>query len=287
MLLEAPAGKIDDGETPEATMRRELVEELGHKIERLDLIVTLYSTPGSVTERLWLFTGEYSDATKVAPGGGEDAESERLDIVELTLDDALGMVADGRIVDMKTVVLLQWMRRDDAPRRAGRRRCRNGQRRFARQGLVQQRAAHGERCSQDANRAPSGPAPSRTPGFALSIAGHGRPRPRRYEMPTKSANVKNKKQYEALKDKGMSKERAAKIANSPKASKHGGEKSHSGSGKRNQGGTTAQHKAGGAQGWQGGGKEEVVAGVLPVGRPAHSNSCDCPTCRRPAGKLHS
>src|SRR4051812_25709103 len=47
-------------------------------------------------------------------------------------------------------------------------------------------------------------------------------------MPSKSANVKNKKQYEALKDKGMSKQRAAKIANSPKASKHGGDKSHSG-----------------------------------------------------------
>ena len=47
-------------------------------------------------------------------------------------------------------------------------------------------------------------------------------------MPAKSANVKNKKQYEALKDKGMSKERAAKIANSPKASKHGGQKSGKG-----------------------------------------------------------
>jgi hypothetical protein len=67
-------------------------------------------------------------------------------------------------------------------------------------------------------------------------------------MPSKSANVKNKDQYEALKDKGMSKERAAKIANSPKASKHGGEKSHSGSGKSNQGGTTAQHKAAGRKG---------------------------------------
>src|SRR5262249_7598840 len=44
-------------------------------------------------------------------------------------------------------------------------------------------------------------------------------------MPEKSAHVKNEKQYEALKDKGMSKERAAKIANSPKASKHGGAKS--------------------------------------------------------------
>ena len=60
--------------------------------------------------------------------------------------------------------------------------------------------------------------------------------------------VKNDKQYEALRDKGMSKERAAKIANSPDASKHGGEKSHSGSGNRSQGGTTAQHKAAGRKG---------------------------------------
>ena len=67
-------------------------------------------------------------------------------------------------------------------------------------------------------------------------------------MPTKSANVKNTKQYEALKQKGMSKERAAKISNSPEASKHGGEKSHSGSGRSNQGGTTAQHKAAGRKG---------------------------------------
>ena len=66
-------------------------------------------------------------------------------------------------------------------------------------------------------------------------------------MPSKSANVKNEKQYEALKDKGMSKERAAKIANTPKASKHGGEKSGSG-GNASQGGTTAQKKAAGRKG---------------------------------------
>jgi hypothetical protein len=66
-------------------------------------------------------------------------------------------------------------------------------------------------------------------------------------MPSKSANVKNPKQYEALKDKGMSKERAAKIANSPGASKRGGEKSGSG-GSSKQGGTTAQHKAAGRKG---------------------------------------
>jgi hypothetical protein len=66
-------------------------------------------------------------------------------------------------------------------------------------------------------------------------------------MPRKSAHVKNEKQYEALKDKGMSKQRAAKIANSPKASSHGGKKSGSGGDSR-QGGTTAQKKAAGRKG---------------------------------------
>jgi hypothetical protein len=70
-------------------------------------------------------------------------------------------------------------------------------------------------------------------------------------MPNKRANVKNEKQYEALKDKGMSKERAAKIANSPGASSRGGKKSGSGSSSRSnsrQGGTTAQKKAAGRKG---------------------------------------
>jgi hypothetical protein len=68
-------------------------------------------------------------------------------------------------------------------------------------------------------------------------------------MPSKRANVKNEKQYEALKEKGMSKERAAKIANSPGASSRGGKKSHSGSSdSSSQGGTTAQKKAAGRKG---------------------------------------
>ena len=66
-------------------------------------------------------------------------------------------------------------------------------------------------------------------------------------MPSKSANVKNEKQYEALKDKGMSKERAAKIANSPDASKKGGKSSGKG-GNSKQGGTTAQKKEAGRKG---------------------------------------
>jgi hypothetical protein len=69
-------------------------------------------------------------------------------------------------------------------------------------------------------------------------------------MPKKRANVKNEKQYEKLKKKGMSKERAAKIANSPGASSRGGKKSGSGSSRSSsrQGGTTAQKKAAGRKG---------------------------------------
>jgi hypothetical protein len=66
-------------------------------------------------------------------------------------------------------------------------------------------------------------------------------------MPSRRPSVKNEKQYEALKGKGMSKPRAARIANSPLSSSHGGQKSDSG-GSSKQGRTTAQHETAGRQG---------------------------------------
>jgi hypothetical protein len=68
-------------------------------------------------------------------------------------------------------------------------------------------------------------------------------------MPNKRPSVKNEKQYEALKDKGMSKQRAARIANSPGASSRGGKQSGSGSSPK-QGGATAQKRAAGRKGGQ-------------------------------------
>lgn len=69
-------------------------------------------------------------------------------------------------------------------------------------------------------------------------------------VPDKRPSVKSEDQYEALRDKGMSKERAARIANSPGASSRGGKKSGSGVRRRttSQGGTTAQKKAAGQKG---------------------------------------
>lgn len=69
-------------------------------------------------------------------------------------------------------------------------------------------------------------------------------------MPGTRASVKNEKQYEALKDKGMSKQRAARIANSPGSSSRGGKSSGSGTRRSasSQGGTTAQKREAGRKG---------------------------------------
>ena len=69
-------------------------------------------------------------------------------------------------------------------------------------------------------------------------------------MPGKRPSVKNEKQYEGLKKKGMSKERAARIANSPGSSSRGGKASHSSKSKSSssQGGTRAQKAAAGRKG---------------------------------------
>ena len=70
------------------------------------------------------------------------------------------------------------------------------------------------------------------------------------QMPGKRPSVKNEKQYEGLKNRGMSKQRAARIANSPGASSRGGKSSGSGTRRSNtkQGGSTAQKKAAGRKG---------------------------------------
>ena len=103
MLIEAPAGLLDDGEDAEQALRRELEEEVGHRVESLQRIFRLYMSPGSVTEHLTFFAGAYSTATSAGSGGGQHADGEFLDLVEVTLDEAIAMVDDGRICDAKTV----------------------------------------------------------------------------------------------------------------------------------------------------------------------------------------
>jgi nudix-type nucleoside diphosphatase (YffH/AdpP family) len=106
MLVEAAAGLLD-GDSPDEAIRREAAEELGVRIGDLQHLFDLYMSPGSITERVHFYAARYRPADVVG-GGGVEAEGEEIDAVTVGYEDALAMVADGRIADGKTVVLLQW-----------------------------------------------------------------------------------------------------------------------------------------------------------------------------------
>jgi nudix-type nucleoside diphosphatase (YffH/AdpP family) len=107
MLIEAAAGLLDD-DTPEVAIRREASEELGVRVGELRHVFDLYMSPGSVTERVHFYVAEYDPTDRVDAGGGVAAEGEDIEVLEVDAAEALAMVADGRIVDGKTVILLQW-----------------------------------------------------------------------------------------------------------------------------------------------------------------------------------
>jgi nudix-type nucleoside diphosphatase (YffH/AdpP family) len=106
MLIESAAGLLD-GDSPEEAIRREAAEELGVRIGELTHLFDLYMSPGSVTERVHFYAAPYTPGEIVGGGGLED-EGEEIEPVVVPYDQALGMVADGRIADGKTVILLQW-----------------------------------------------------------------------------------------------------------------------------------------------------------------------------------
>jgi nudix-type nucleoside diphosphatase (YffH/AdpP family) len=110
MLVEAPAGLLDD-EDAEAAIRREAEEETGVRVGPVEKLFELYMSPGSVTERVAFFAACYLPASRVSAGGGVAEEGEDLEVLELGIDEALAMVDRGEVCDGKTVLLLQWARR--------------------------------------------------------------------------------------------------------------------------------------------------------------------------------
>lgn len=107
MLIEACAGLLDLDD-PATCIRRETEEETGYKIRDVRKVFEAYMSPGSVTERLFFFVGEYTQADKVSEGGGHHHEGEDIEVLEITLDAALAQVASGAICDAKTIMLLQY-----------------------------------------------------------------------------------------------------------------------------------------------------------------------------------
>jgi len=107
LMIEATAGALDDAD-PEARIRGEIEEETGYRISEVHKIFEAFSSPGAVTEKLHFFVAAYEPEMRVSAGGGLVDEGEDIEVLELPFSEALTMIADGRIVDVKTIVLLQF-----------------------------------------------------------------------------------------------------------------------------------------------------------------------------------
>jgi nudix-type nucleoside diphosphatase (YffH/AdpP family) len=109
-LLEPPAGMIDGADGVEESVRREALEEVGLKLGALELVATVWPSPGVSTETMALHLAEYSADDRIAPGGGLFDEQENITVLETPLEDLADLGRDGSIVDMKLLVLIQALR---------------------------------------------------------------------------------------------------------------------------------------------------------------------------------
>ncbi len=107
LLIEAAAGMLDDA-SPEERIRAEAEEEIGYRLGHVQKIFEAFTSPGAVTEKLHFFVAEYDPSMRIGDGGGNPDEGEDIEVLELSIEEALAMIADGRIVDAKTIMLLQY-----------------------------------------------------------------------------------------------------------------------------------------------------------------------------------
>jgi nudix-type nucleoside diphosphatase (YffH/AdpP family) len=107
LLIETAAGLLDNA-SPEVRIRAEAEEETSYRLGEIRKVFEAFMSPGAVTEKLHFFVAEYEAAMQIGRGGGIAAEGEDIEVLELPLQQALAMIADGRIADAKTIMLLQY-----------------------------------------------------------------------------------------------------------------------------------------------------------------------------------
>jgi nudix-type nucleoside diphosphatase (YffH/AdpP family) len=107
LMIEAAAGLLDNA-SPEARIRAEAEEETGYRLGEITKVFEAFMSPGAVTEKLHFFIAAYEPKMRVGAGGGIASEGEDIEVIELPIDEALAMIASARIVDAKTIMLLQY-----------------------------------------------------------------------------------------------------------------------------------------------------------------------------------
>lgn len=105
-VLEVPAGMVEE-DNPEETVIAESEQETGFIISDPRFLFRVYATPGSVTEQLSFYTAVYNSSQRTGTGGGLEEEGEDIEVLEVTIDQAIEWIKSGEIVDAKTIILVQ------------------------------------------------------------------------------------------------------------------------------------------------------------------------------------
>ena len=103
MMIELPAGKLDKNEAPEDCAIRELEEEIGYKANKITFLTNIHPAIGFADEKMWIYFAEDLEKTNQKLDSDEFIE-----IIPTKLEDALEMVWNGEITDVKTIIGLIW-----------------------------------------------------------------------------------------------------------------------------------------------------------------------------------
>ena len=103
-LIEVVAGTLEEGEDPQECMKREIIEEIGYKVDNMEYVGSYYVSPGGTSEKVHLFISKVSH--QVSSGGGLESENEEIDIVEMSEKE----MKEYRFRDMKTLFLVSHLK---------------------------------------------------------------------------------------------------------------------------------------------------------------------------------
>jgi ADP-ribose pyrophosphatase len=110
-IIEIPAGKLERGEQPDVCAKRELEEETSYECESLELLNSFYTSPGFANEIVHVFLAK--GLTKMEDAAGLD-EDEFVNLMELTIEEALQAIEDKKIYDAKTIFAVQYLQLQEA-----------------------------------------------------------------------------------------------------------------------------------------------------------------------------
>jgi len=105
-FIEIPAGKLDTGEDPLVCAKRELQEEIGYIAGKLTFLTNIYPAIGFSNEKMWMYLAEDLQLSNQSLD-----QDEFLELFPLSLEEAIDLIKQGKITDVKTIIGILWLDR--------------------------------------------------------------------------------------------------------------------------------------------------------------------------------